>query len=432
MRSGMRCEEGSMKYAVIGNGASGIAAAEQLRKLDTKGSITMFSKENCKAYSRCLLPEYLSGGLAEHRLFFRDADFYEKNGIETKFGSVITTIDFKARRIVIGNGEESAYDRLLIATGSIPIIPSIRGLNAGDVHVLNSLEDAKRIEKDAEDAHRVCIIGAGFVGLELAFALIKKGKRITLVERAGRVLPLQLDETAARIIREGLETAGIKVILDRTAVEIVKERSLKGNGSYKQEKIEGLLLDNGKLVLCDMIIMAAGSRPNIGLLATRDVKCDRGILVDRFMMTSVEHVYAAGDVVETIDTITGKKTLSPIWPNAIIQGEAAAYNMAGRAKEFPSVVSMQNACEFRDIPMISMGTVDPQEDSEVLLDHRPYEGIYRKLVLQDDTIIGMIFLGDIGNSGVIGALIKNKVNVKNQKHKLLNVNWSYADVADRL
>jgi nitrite reductase (NADH) large subunit len=141
-------------------------------------------------------------------------------------------------------------------------------------------------------------------------------------------------------------------------------------------------------------------------------------------------VYAAGDVVETIDAVTEKMSLSPIWPNAVIQGEIAGNNMAGNSQEFSSLISMQNASEFREIPMISMGITSPAgSDYEEYVDFRPAEMIYRKLVIKDDVVVGMIFLGDIKNAGVIGSLMKSKINVGKIKHNMLNSNFGYSEVS---
>lgn len=426
-----------MKHVIIGNGAAGIAAAEKIRKLDKKAEIIILSAESYNVYSKCLLPDYLSGEIDEERLYIRDKDFYQKNNIKTYFNHKVLDIDFDLKIAIAkckdnfnDNGCVYHYDKLLIATGGIPIVPPIKGLDQSNAYFLNTLDDAKKILRDSEKARKVTIIGAGFVGLEIAFNLYKKGKEVTVVEKCPRVLPSQLDDRAAQIIKDELEKEGIRVILNTGVSEIVKPGYFDLKSIFSGSKLKGVVLDDGRILKTDMVIVAVGSRPNIAFIKDSRLKVNRGIVVDKYMMTTVKDVYAAGDVVETIDAVTGNRTLSPIWPNAVIQSEIAAYNMAGVQKEFSNLISMQNASEFREVPMISMGIVDPKVSGfEEYIDYRPKEKIYRKLVFKDDVTVGMIFLGDIRNSGVIGALIKNKINIGEFKANMLNPNFGYSEVA---
>jgi nitrite reductase (NADH) large subunit len=418
-----------MNYVILGNGAAGIAAAEQLRKIDKKSEITILSEENYDVYSKCMLPDFLSGELSEDRLFIREKDFYNKNDIRTFYGDKVSNIDFDSKMVLTGTGKKYRYDKLLIASGNKPSIPPIKGLDESNAYFISSLDDAKRIIKDAEKARKVTIIGAGFVGLEAAFGLYKMGKEVTIVHRGARILPRQLDEKAAGIIKDELEKEGIRVILNSPVKEIIKPGYLKR--LFGGNKTSAVVLDDGRILKTDMVVVTTGSGPNVEFIKDSTLKVNRGIIVDKHMMTSIKDVYAAGDVVETIDAVSGSRTLSPIWPNAVIQGEFAAYNMAGVEKEFSNLIGMQNTSEFREIPMISMGMVAPKgEGYEEYIDYKPTETIYRKLIIKDNIVVGMIFLGDIRNSGVIGALIKNKINVQKIKHNMLNPNFGYSEVAE--
>lgn len=422
-----------MNYVIIGNGATGIAAAETLRKLDSTGKITMITAERYQAYSKCLLSDYLSGGSSDNSLYFRDEDFYSRNGIQVLFNHRVKEIDFGRKCIKIANlaavGRslaELSYDRLLIASGSKPVVPSIKGYRQANSYFLNTLDDAKRIINAAVKAREAVIIGAGFVGLEVAFNFRKRGLKVTLVEKAPRILPAQLDETAARIITRALETEGINVRLGLGVTEIVEKR-----GFLRRSGIKGVILENGDLISADLPVLAVGAVPNLDFIAPGTLRVNRGIVVNRQMMTSVPDVYAAGDVVEFTDAVTGESIPSPIWPNAVVEGEYAAYNMAGIRRDLEQLIGMQNAAEFREIPLISMGLVDAAGPAvETLIDLRPVQGIYRKIVLKDDRIIGMIFLGEISQSGVIGALIKNQTPVGHLKANLLAPNFGYGLVVN--
>lgn len=424
-----------MKYLIIGNGAAGIAAAEKIRSLDKKGDITILTAEKYAVYSKCLLPDFLSGEISEDRMFIRDKDFYERKNIGIYYNHRVIDVDFTLKHVVTdnvdnfsGSGSVFTYDRLLISTGSVQLLPPIEGLDSSNAYFLNTLDDAKRMIDASRDARRILIIGGGFVGLEAAFNLYKKGKEVTVIEKNSRVLQGQLDEKASGIIRNSLEEEGIRLILDTSVSGIsgtvysTIAKLFTGNPS------KTVTLEDGRRLKADMIIVSTGSRPNLDFVKKSEMIVNRGIVVDQSMQTSVKDVYAAGDVVETSDAVTGETTLSPIWPNAVIQGEVAGSNMAGKSQEFSSLISMQNASEFREIPMISMGITAPAGPGyEEYIDYRPVETVYRKLVLKEDTIVGMIFLGDIKNAGVIGALMKQKTNVGRFKNNLLNPNFGYSE-----
>ncbi|MCX7749309.1 MAG: FAD-dependent oxidoreductase [Clostridia bacterium] len=426
-----------MKYLIIGNGAAGIAAAAKIRKLDKTGEITILSSESYPVYSKCLLPDFLSGEISEDRMFIREKDFYTKKNITVYYNHKVIDIDFRLKHVITDcsdnfseTGSIFTYDKLLIASGSTQILPPIKGLEYGNAYFLSTLDDAKRIIEDSKDARKILIIGAGFVGLEAALNLYKKGKEVTVIEKAPRILPGQLDEKASKMIENTLTEEGIRLALNSAVSEVTSSIYSNIVKLFTGNHTKSVVLDDGRRFKADMIIVAAGSKPNLDFIDKDLLKINKGILVDRTMQSSVKDVYAAGDVVESIDAVTGVNSLSPIWPNAVIQGEVAGSNMAGIKRDFDHLISMQNASEFREIPMIAMGITAPDgQEYEEYLDHRPTDMVYRKLVIKDDVVVGMIFLGDIKNAGVIGALMKQKINVGKIKRNMLNSNFGYSEVS---
>lgn len=425
-----------MKYLIIGNGAAGIAAAEKIRKLEYSGEIIILTSEKYDVYSKCLLPDFLSGRISEENMFIREKDFYEKNNFKIYYQRKVVSIDFKSKRVIAQNtgsyrGNRSAfqYDKLLIATGNTQAVPPIKGLTSSNSYFLSTLSEAKKINADVKDARRILIIGGGFVGLEAAFNLYKQGKEVTIVEKSRRVLEGQLDEKASGIIQNFTEEEGIRLILNATVKEIASSTYSSIVRLITGDHSKVVVLSDERKLKADIIIVATGALPNLDFVKDSGLKINRGIVVDKKMQTSIKDVYAAGDVVETIDAVTHNLSLSPIWPNAVIQGEVAGSNMVGHNRDLENLISMQNASEFREIPMISMGLTSPDiTDCEVFIDYRPTEMIYRKLIVKDNVLIGMIFLGDIKNAGVIGALMKEKTNVKSFKNNMLNPNFGYAEV----
>lgn len=415
-----------MNHVIIGNSAAGISAAQEIRKLDKECEILIISKENDPVYSRCLLPDYISGEIKKEQLFIRDYDFYQRNRIKTLLGTKVVDILPVNSRLVLEDGSQLCYDKLLIATGSKPFIPPIKNMDSVETYTLNSLDDANRIIKDSSMTENVVIAGGGFIGLELAFALKQVGKKVLVVEKAPRILSVQLDDFAAGLIQRELEKAGIELKLGVGVSELVPNSKL--SKFFGAKELKGVILEDGSEISCDMVVFAVGTRPNIDIVEKNGIITNRGIVVDEYMRTNIDSIYAAGDVAETMDAVTKTQRLSPIWPNAVIQGKYAGWNMAGLSKPFIEQVSMQNTSEFREVPFISVGLVNPPdiENYEILIRYDKYNGTYRKLVLKDDVPVGMIFLGDISNAGVAAGFIRIGKNASQFKDYLLSERYSYA------
>lgn len=415
-----------MNHVIIGNSAAGISAAKEIRKIDKDCEILIISKENDPVYSRCLLPDYISGEMKKEQLFIRDYDFYQSNRIKTLFGTKVADILPVSSRLILEDGSQLCYDRLLIATGSKPFIPPVKNMDSVPTYTLNSLDDADRIIRDSSKAEKVVIAGGGFIGLELAFALKRIGKKVLVVEKANRILSVQLDDFAAGLIQGELEKAGIELKLGVGVSELVS--SSKFSRFFGAKELKGVILEDSLEVPCDMVVLAVGTRPNIDIVENNGIITNRGIVVDKYMKTNMDNIYAAGDVAETVDAVTKTQRLSPIWPNAVIQGRYAGWNMAGLCKPFIEQVSMQNTSEFREVPFISVGLVNPPdiENYEILTRYDKYNGTYRKLVLKDDVPVGMIFLGDISNAGVAAGFIRINKNASQLKDYLLSERYSYA------
>ncbi|MFQ6033957.1 MAG: NAD(P)/FAD-dependent oxidoreductase, partial [Candidatus Bipolaricaulia bacterium] len=209
-----------MRYCIIGNGAAGVTAAETIRSLDPAGNITIISDEALPVYSRCLIPDLISGEMSEEELLLRPEDFYEAQGIEALLGRRVVGIGPKENRVTLADGQEIAYDKLLLATGGSPIIPEIEGIEREGVFGLRTIEDARRIMAASEGAERVVVIGGGMIGLRAAFALHKRGLTVTVVEMLPRVLPQQLDDVASQIMSQAIEAEGVELILGQAVQEI--------------------------------------------------------------------------------------------------------------------------------------------------------------------------------------------------------------------
>lgn len=406
-----------MKYVIIGSGASGIKAAEDLRKLDERGEITVISEEKYYPYSKSLISRYLEGSLSERYLFYKTKKFFDDYKINGVLNKKIVFIDKKIKRVFSQDNEEFSYDKLLIATGAKPYLPEVEGLNLNGVYTFHCLDDARKVLKKAKESKRAVIIGAGFIGLECACSLSKIGLKVTVIEKCDQILPNQLDLLSSQIIQREIEGMGIEIILDESIISINGKRN-----------VSSVTLGDKSEIQADMVIIATGVKPNREIAEKSEIKTDKGIIVDEYLMTSEPDIYAAGDVIEIDDIATGKRTVSATWFNAVLQGKYAAYNMAGFKKRFTNAIGIQNAAQFGEIPFISFGKtsigIEEAEEYEVISIHK--DKIYKKLVIKGNRICGMIFLGDISKSGFYNALIRNQIDISKYKHKLLDDDFSYS------
>lgn len=390
-----------MKYVIIGVGAAGITAAEELRKLDKCSEITMVSEDQF-VHSRCMLHKYISHERDEKTLNFTSEDFFEVNNIDWKKVGV-DKIDTANKEVVLLDGDVVKYDKLLIATGANSFIPPVGDFRkASNVFGLRHLRDAQAIDKMAEKSEKILIVGSGLVGLDAAHGLLERGKDVTIVEMAPSILPVQLNPHAAEEYQRKFEEAGAKFYLGCKADKA--ECSEDG-------KIHAVTFDTGETVACDMIIVAAGVRPAVGFLEGSNVEVDRGIVVDDFMKTSVDDVYAAGDVAG----------LSGIWPNAMKQGKTAARNMIGMAEKYEDRFAMKNTMNFYGLVTLCLGNIREEEGDKVV--EQEDSKNYKKAVVRDGKLKGILLQGDISHSGIWQYIIKNEIDV-DFKENIFDITFS--------
>jgi len=380
---------------ILGNGAAGISAAEKLRQLNDLCDITVVSIEDIPVYTKFMLPDYIGGKIDKDKLILRDIKYYNKNRIKLLLSERIENIDNTQKVVCLASGKNLSYNSMLVAVGGSPVVPNIEGLKETGYFTLNSVKDADDIIRNAKQGQKAVIVGAGLTGIEIAFALKKLGMDVTLVEKGARILPNQLDIPAAEMLVEMIRKEGIGLLLKRD-IQRIKEN----NGLYVE-------MVDGEKISFNMLVISIGTRPNIDVVKDLDIKINRGILVNKYMETSVEGIYAAGDVAELQDDKNSGTVSRYIWPNALSQGKCAASNMTGQAQEFSSDASFSNAVRLRDLPFLSMGMINPDEDYETLVYSDKESQTYRKIVLKDNVIKGLILLGDTSSASILGGFVKS-------------------------
>jgi len=405
-----------LKYVIIGNSVAAAGCIETIRKFDKENKIVVISDEPYRIYSRPLISYYLAGKVDENRMYIRDEDYYEKNGVETILGKKATKVDFDNKKVILEDDTQVEYDKLLIATGGKPFIPPTKGFELENVFTFIKFDDVKKIEKVATTGKNAVVIGAGLSGLKAAEALVKRGCNVSVVELANRILGSILDNEASGIVQRELEENGIKFYLENSASEI-----------YGKGKVEGVLLKDGQKIPADLVVFAIGVVPNVDFLKGTQLKINRGIVVNEKMETNIKDVYAAGDCAEGYDFVYEQQRVIPIWPNAYMQGETAAYNMLQQEKIFTQGFPM-NSIGFFDVHMITAGIVIPNESMEVLKRYDKDKEVYKKIYIKDGYVVGYMFINAVDRAGIITNFIKEKVNVKDIKERLLGDDFGYLDL----
>jgi NAD(P)H-nitrite reductase large subunit len=401
------------KYLVIGNSAGGIGATEAIRQVDKEGTLTIISDESYLAYSRPLISKYLAGECSLEGMLFRPSDFYSQNNIVFLPNRKVTRIEPSGRVVELEDGERIAWEKLLLAVGGKPIVPRMKGDDKGGVLTFTTLDDAKATDLFLDSARKAVVIGGGLIGISATEALVRRGLDVTVVEMKETILNTILDEHASLMAEKVLRQEGVEIITGHTVVEI--------SGG---DTVEGVVLDNGDALPCDLVLVAIGVSPRAELALDSGIKVNRGVVVDRHMATSRPNVFACGDVAEAYDFVYGENRLTPVWPNAYIGGRIAGCNMAGVETEYPGGTAMNSLNYFgTDITSAGMPTA-PDDSYEVISQQE--DGTYQKLVLKDDFIVGMIFVGNIEKSGIFFGLIRDKVNVGGFKQMLLTDDFGLA------
>ena len=408
----------SFKYVVIGNSAAGIGTCEVIRRVDKSGSIAVISDEAMPAYCRCLTSYYIGGKVTEEGMLFKPRDYYEKNGITPMLGARVTKLLPDENEIELADGRRIGYSQLMLALGASPVVHDIPGNDKKNVFVLRTHEDAKRISAAASQGKRAAVLGGGLVGLKSADALNHRGLEVWVIVTSPQIMSQTMDRDGADILRKQLEDNGLHVMTEMEVTEIVGG-----------ERAEGVKLKDGRTLPVDIVIFAKGVRPNTRLAKEAGLACEYGITVDGHMRTGLPNVYAAGDVAEAKDFISGGKYIHAIWPNAVEQGIVAGKNMAGLDVEYQGGIAM-NSVDLFGLPSIAVGHTRVRKDTgfEVISLISPENRYYRKIVLKDDVIVGAVCIGCIESAGVFSGMIRQRANVRQIKEALLREDFDYAKV----
>lgn len=376
-----------MRYVIVGNGPAAVGCVEAIRRQDTEGTITLFSKEAEHTYSRPLISYLLEGKTDLARMRYRGEDFYRENGVDARLGVAAVAVDTQKRTVAGSDGASVAYDRLLLATGGRPFVPPAEGLETVKYHTFMTLADARALEAALTPESRVLIVGAGLIGMKCLEGIRHKVRGVTVVDLAPQILASILDAEAAAMVQAHVEQQGVAFRLGDSVARYAPGEAL---------------LRSGETVPFDVLVMAVGVRPETALAVSMGLDAERGISTDGRGETAIPGVFAAGDCALSHDITTGKDRVLALLPNAYMQGERCGEAMSGAEVE-----------EVRSLPMNSMGLFGLHMITAGVMEGESHirreNGSYKRLCTRDDRLMGYILVGDVERAGIYTSLIRDQV-----------------------
>jgi len=394
---------GRRRLVVVGNGMAGMRTVEELLRLAPDAyDIVVFGAEPHGNYNRILLSPVLAGERRPEDIILHGPQWYADHGVALHAHDPVVDIDRRRRVVRSARGTEAGYDRLLLATGSSPIILPIPGKSFPGVMTFRDLADVEAMLRAARQYGKAAVIGGGLLGLEAANALAKRGMDVTVVHLLPTLMERQLDAPAAALLRASLEARGLKFRMPAKTVAV-----LGGN------RATGLRFEDGSELTADLIVMAAGVRPDIELASRAGLRCERGVLVDDTLQTFDPSIYAVGECVQHRNTVFG--LVAPLWEQARVC--AAHLAEVGVRRYRGSLTATQ--LKVAGIEVYSAGDLSESEGSEslVLRDHR--RGIYKRLVLRNHRLQGVVLYGDARLGPWYFELMAGGVDVSGLREQLL-------------
>jgi phenylglyoxylate dehydrogenase epsilon subunit len=393
------------KHLIIGCGTAALSAAKKIRSIVREDEIKMVTMEDFLPYSPASLPYLLSGRLKEDNLWVINDSLLQEWRFDLAKGKKVVGLKVEQKEVMYKDGGREGYDTLLIASGSEPMKPPIRGLETAGFVGFHTIKDSRELSKKLDGKKEVTIYGGGMVALEIAAALLERGLKVKIIVRS-RIARGYFDEDVGTLIELILRQHGAEVYGGSKIDEI---REIKGRTK--------IILADGPSLDTDILIVSAGVEPRNSFLEGTGILINRGILVDKQMRTNLPDVYAAGDVAEAFDFFFGQAGINAITPSAIQQGKVAGANMAGEKMEDKGWVPM-NLFKFFGHTAFSIGLF-PRPSYQMLKMKDNSSGIYKEFVFQENRLMGARFIDVNIDPGIIRYLIEEKVDIGEFKEELL-------------
>ncbi len=394
-----------LKLVMIGNGMAGVRTLEELLKLAPDlYDITVFGAEPHPNYNRILLSPVLAGEQNFEDIVLNDLQWYRDHGIALRMNSKVVRIDRARRRVIAQDGSEAVYDRLLIATGSTPFKLPVPGNTLRGVIGYRDIADTRTMMESAATCRHAVVIGGGLLGLEAANGLKLRGMDVSVVHIGESLMERQLDRTAGRLLQDALEARGLRFLLSRHTAELVDD----GEG-----RVRAVRFTDGEEVPADLVVMAAGIRPNCELAEQAGIPCNRGVLVSDTLQTYDPRIYAVGECASHRGTAYG--LVAPLYEQARVCANHLA--MLGFSRYLGSVTSTK--LKVTGIDLFSAGDFLGAEGTETITLKDPVGGIYKKLVIKDDVLVGACLYGDTTDGGWYMRQIRERRDITAIRDQLM-------------
>lgn len=375
---------------IVGNGMAATRLAEELsRQALGRYAVAVIGDEPRLAYNRVLLSPLLAGEIGEPEIELKPAAWWQARGVSMLYGKPVTSIDRAAKRVTLADGLVLPYGKLVLATGSRPLMPPVPGLELPGVGSFRDVSDVAQFRTIAATGARVVVIGGGLLGLEAAYGLARIGGKVTLLHLADRLMERQLDREGAGLLAREIAARGIDIRLNCTAERFT------GKG-----RVEAVELTNGSVIPADLVVVAIGVRPRVDLAVAAGLDVNRGIDVDDGLASSDPCIFAIGECAEHRGLVYG--LVEPAYE----QARVLAARLAGARERYAGSLLATNL-KVSGVGVFSAGSVEPGEDDEVLLLRDPAAGIYRKFVLREGRLAGCVLVGDTSGALFYLGLIRS-------------------------
>jgi nitrite reductase (NADH) large subunit len=378
------------KIIIIGGSIAGISAIKAIREIDNEIEIHMIINEKFYPYNRLRLTKGMFGNLSEEAILLQKKEWYEANRVNLHIDKEVIGIDVEKQEVILNDESTLSFSKLLLASGAHNFIPPIEGIDKENVYTIRNLGDAWAVKEIVKEKRKSIIIGGGIQGLETAWELSQHGEDVGIAELQSRLMPLQLDVKASEILQNIIESFNIKVYLETQIHKIMGENGVKG-----------VIREDGSQINCDMVVYNTGIRPNIKYIKDSTIRFNKGVIVNNKMQTSSENIYAAGDVAEFENHISG------LWNIAIEQGKTAGYNIIGKEEIYKNIVPVTTLNAFK-ISLFSMGNVDESICDYSLVEDEKDSSTYKRIFINQDKIVGAIVIGDTKKSPVLKSAIESE------------------------
>src|SRR5215813_163350 len=375
---------------VVGNGMAGVACLEQILKHSPKFRVTVFGEETHVNYNRILLSSVLAGERTADDITLNSLEWYQSHGIGLRLGVRVTDINAEERTVTGDDGSTVHFDKLLLATGSRPFLPPISDLDKENVFTFRNLDDTRAILGAAKPGLKAVVIGGGLLGLEAARGLQLQGCEVTIVHLLDTLMNMQLDMTGGDYLKAKMEQMGVQVLTGRVT------QRLLGNGT-----VQGVEFASGQKIEADIVVIAAGIRPNADLGRKAGLKVNRGIVANDYMETSNPRIFAVGECVEHNGVVYG--LVAPL----LEQGKVLAATITGN--KGPTFTGWKPAAKLKimGVDVFSAGEFEEREGTEVVRYEDATLGVYKKILVRGNRLAGVVLVGDASDSNRYMEWLRN-------------------------